>query len=530
MTRLRACLAAAVLTVLVFAPSTSFEFLPAWDDGYILGNTAIRGLDAEHLGAIFSLSRNEASLRYQPLNYLLWAVNYRIGGLNPLDYHLSSVLLHGLNAGLLCTLLCALLGGDERRTVPAVLAATLLWSLHPLRVEAVSWAVARGHVLALTFLLLAALAVLRAARGSLGWRAASVALAVCAILSYPAAIGGCAALVLLDLDVLRRTPPVRWLGDRVARRALLVRIPYLAVALLGALAAAATRYGGRGPWDKPPELGALNVLGQLLRAAYCWDSYLWRHWWPFDLSPFYLTLINRPPLHWSFFAHALVLAALTAVAWRRRSAGALVLWAGYLLLAFPFTGFSEALFVANDRYTYVPGVCWSIIAAWALTRGGAQRARLGAMVIVVFLLAAGAATAQARWRDEPALFEHMAALLRGDPYESMADWRLGAAYLRRGDQVRGVAALDRAILLVPGEPTARGIRGQYRLGLGDLTGAQDDLERSIQGKPRVELYLSLAELKMRRKDWVGARTDCEKALQLSPSHPAALAVLERLRR
>lgn len=479
---LLAALACAAFTFLVFAPSLSFGFLPGWDDGYLLNNRAIRGLDAEHVRAIFSFAHNEASLRYQPINYLLWAVNYRLSGLAPFSYHFSNVLLHALNAGLLCALLGLFLDGvPARRGALAAGAAALLWSLHPLRVEAVAWAVARGHALSLFFLLLAALARLRGAR----WYPASLAAAALAVLSYPAAIGGCAALALTGGWKKKELPG---------------KLPYLAIAVLGALAAAATRYGGNGPWDKPPEMGALGFAAQALRACWAWSDYVWRAWKPFGLSPFYVILVNRPPFHWTYFAHAGVLISITAAAWlvRKKHPAALLLWLGYGVAAFPFVGFSEGVFVANDRYTYVPGVFWSFVAAWALSRERAKELRV-VSAAALGLLVWRTLAEQPRWRDEVVFYEALAADLKGDPYESIADWRLGAAYLRTGDGPRAAAALDRAIELVPGEPTALGLRGQYRLSIGDYKGAEADLEASLKARPRPELSASLAEAKLRAK-------------------------------
>jgi hypothetical protein len=186
----------ALVTLAAFAPVLSNAFID-WDDrANFVTNPSYRGLGWSHLAWMATTFHRGV---YQPLAWLLAAVEYSIGGVEPWVYHAGSWLLHGLAAGLLYALARPLFarlapGHPEAATFAAATAA-LLWATHPLRVETVAWASAQGYPLAAVFTLGALLAWLRArddraagGRAAAAWSTASVALATCAYLAKPAAV------------------------------------------------------------------------------------------------------------------------------------------------------------------------------------------------------------------------------------------------------------------------------------------------------------------------------------------------------
>jgi len=129
-----------VLTAFVFSNSLGNEFIDELDDDiYVVNNAAIRDLSAAGLKTIFTTF---VAGNYHPLTMLSYAVEYRLFGLNPPAYHRTNRLLHGLNTALVFALVWLL----WRRRAAAALAA-LLFGVHPLRVESVSWISERKDVL-----------------------------------------------------------------------------------------------------------------------------------------------------------------------------------------------------------------------------------------------------------------------------------------------------------------------------------------------------------------------------------------------
>jgi hypothetical protein len=185
-----------------YANSLSGEFV--FDDvDSIVGNPSIRALDPV---AIFAPAPN-LTVSGRPLVNLTLALNYAAGGLDVGGYHLVNVLLHLAAAAVLFLLV------RDTLALPAVpdvfrghatdiaLAVGLVWVVHPLQTEVVSYVVQRGEALAALFLLLILLCLLRGASS----RHAS--------LWYAGAVGAC-VLGVLSKEVMAAAPVVALLYDR----------------------------------------------------------------------------------------------------------------------------------------------------------------------------------------------------------------------------------------------------------------------------------------------------------------------------
>lgn len=96
---------------------------------------------------------------YRPLQLLLYVLTFQIAGLSPPAFHILNLLLHIINVCLIFRLAEKL---EFKKTY--ALAATALWALHPLHVEAVTYMSATADTLHVTFLLSACLAWLSPSR------------------------------------------------------------------------------------------------------------------------------------------------------------------------------------------------------------------------------------------------------------------------------------------------------------------------------------------------------------------------------
>src|SRR5207248_802455 len=159
---------------------------------------------------------------WQPLSWVTLALDYRVWALDASGYHLTSLVLHVLNAVLLFALARRLLrraGLDEGRALAGAALGALLWSVHPLRVESVAWVTERRDVLAAFFTLVALLAYTH------GNMSGALAAAVLAVLAKASAMVIPAFLLVLDVYPLRRLGGARgWTGAAV-RRVWLEKVP-----------------------------------------------------------------------------------------------------------------------------------------------------------------------------------------------------------------------------------------------------------------------------------------------------------------
>src|SRR5881397_3948808 len=280
----------ALVTFTAFLPALQNEFV-AWDDDKnFLKNPHYRGLGWSHLRwmwTTFNLGH------YIPLTWMTFGLDYLLWGLNPVGYHLTSLLLHAANAVVFFfvvrrILTRALPSPSERGHALAVSAgfAALVFAIHPLRVESVAWVTERRDVLSGLFYLLTILMYLRAsergARGQ-GWYWLSVAAFVCALLSKSMVVNLPVVLLILDAYPLRRLGGAIGWRSEPARRVYVEKIPFV----LLAAAASAIAVMAQLSFHAALSVAQLSVPGRLAISAYGLSFYLWKMVVPVNLSPLY---------------------------------------------------------------------------------------------------------------------------------------------------------------------------------------------------------------------------------------------------
>jgi protein O-mannosyl-transferase len=481
--------AVAVVTFVVFLPALGAGLLD-WDDGIaIFENPHIRSFD---WGWMFGdLAYNP---RYMPLTWLDWTITYRLFGLRPWAYHLGNVAFHTANAVLLFVLITRLLRSMATRVSPwraaaATALGTLAWSIHPLRVEPVTWATDRSYSQALFFLLVALLLHLSwvQTRRRSRYVLAVVAFAA-AVLSYPIVLGAAGVLFLLDVAPL---------GRPLDRRTVVEKLPYVALAG-GALAmTAAARLTNSDVWLPAVNLGSFGVVPRAMQAAYVWTYYAWRPLVPVGLAPVYTQLFDFRPLSAPFVASALFVVVLSVAAWtlRRRAPWLLAAWGAHLVLLVPSLGLTERPHYPNDRYDHVAGIVLAVLLAAVLLR--ARRAASLAALALVAGLGVLSVRQEAVWHDNVSLYVHTLETLGDDPYRVDIYGRMGELFKREHDWTRAARAWDGLLAVNPGADKARYERAVAHFNLGDWEPAAADLRlllQTHQDAPLHELYgLTLAQ-------------------------------------
>jgi len=137
------------LTALTYSNSLDNGF--HFDDEHSLTeNPHIRTLDnaAQFFMDPQTFSRNPGSEMYRPLVVLSYALNFRIGELEPRGYHLVNLLIHLGVVGLLAALLVSW-GWD----LPRAAVVACLFAVHPLASEPVNYISSRSESMAAVFVL-----------------------------------------------------------------------------------------------------------------------------------------------------------------------------------------------------------------------------------------------------------------------------------------------------------------------------------------------------------------------------------------
>jgi hypothetical protein len=457
--------AVAGVTALVFLRSLGHEFV-AWDDEALLvRNPAFRGLSWDHWRW---MAGNTLLGHYVPVTWLSFAIDHELGGLRPAGYHLTNVLLHAVNAGLVYALATQLLGRatawtDQACRVGALVTA-LVWSLHPLRVEPVSWATGRRDVLSGFFFLLALLAYLQAAatRGSrrAGWLFGTAGAYGLALGSKAVVMTAPLALVALDVYPLRRLPAdARGWGAAVFRGVWLEKVPLVVLAGLAAVASAIA----------VERTGGYHVLGAgawLCKLSASLATPLWKTMWPLSLSPLY-ELYGRTDLRDAgVWADGLLVVgvSLAVLSLRRRWPAGAVAWVWYLAFLAPVSAAAHAgPQITADRYSYLPmlGPVMLVGAAAGAVAEAARAARVsravagsvGAAAIAILCILTGLTwRQQAIWRDTGRLWTHAVAVT---PDCFVCHGNLGNWLVSRGQAGQAIVHYERARALQPDQTEVR---------------------------------------------------------------------------
>jgi tetratricopeptide (TPR) repeat protein len=400
-----AAAAVAIATAAVFWPVLGNSFVDLYDDGpYVLQNPAVRqGLSADGLAwAMVSVHVHN----WHPLTWISHMIDVQLFGLDPWGHHLTSVLLHAANAGLVVLLFVAL-----GAPVGAAAMAGAIFGLHPLRLESVAWIAERKDVLSGLLFLLSVLAWIRhARRPSPRAYGASLAAFALGLLAKPMLVTLPAVLLLIDLWPLCRVRPAWDRDARAAWREEALRLAPFAALSLVAAAITLLAQGGSGSFAAGQDLS----LGQrLANGATSIFAYLGKMAWPAGLSVYYphprSELLTAVPL---LAATGVLAVSAGAVAAWRRAPWLLVGWAWYVVMLVPVLGIVQ---VGNqamaDRYTYLPGlgvlvaVTWTVLALARRIPGRAFRIASGAVVTAAALALALATRAGIpTWKDSEALF------------------------------------------------------------------------------------------------------------------------------
>jgi hypothetical protein len=498
-----AAVSVALLVFLVYCPALRNGFVGWDDDIYVYQNPRLRNLTLPALLGTFTSIH--ASGNWHPLTELSHAADCAIWGMNAGGHHLTSILLHALNAGLVVALTFALARAraTERhaRTIVATIAAGLLWGLHPLRVESAAWVSERKDLLCASFYLAALLCYLRYARAIGGEPAikkrfylGALTCFLLALLSKPMAVS--LPVVMLILDAY----PMERFGRGRLARLLAEKLPFLALAAASAVVTLkAQRAGGAFR-----ALHGLPLGTKLLVATRATVSYLGKTLWPSKLLPLYSYPQNVSWASWRFGVPLLVLALLVAACvWlARRNRAWLATLLCYLLALLPAVGIVQVGPQAMaDRYTYLPAIALSIFAgagfgilwerAATLPSRWQSTALVLAMALAPGILASLSIRQLAVWHDSETLWSQV---IRHEPWNTEAYNNRASYYFDQGDYPSALADYNAALSFAP-----------------QVTPAHATKRRSAYFNDRAITYVRLEKM-------TEAIADASEAIRLRPDH------------
>ena len=490
----------------IYRDVISFGFVGLDDDYNIIFNP--------HLGpptlarVRWAFTDWEYARRYLPLGWLGFSVVNDFSGLSPAGYHAAALGWHLLNGLLVAAVLARFtdreLGADVSPwRVLVVFGGAALWMWHPLRVESVAWASGLLYEQS-TFFMLVALGLQLAERRA--WAVASYALA---LLTYPSALSLWPVFILLDArrEGWRRAW-TRNLGHTIAAGAL------GAVTLLGRLLVT-------GNWPAAPSIADFSIAQRVLQSLYVQTHYLIRPWVPIALSPVDPVALNLAhPAGRMLLGAALTLGfGLWLLVSRRARAAVGWLALAHVLVLMPVLGVVERPYIPADRYAFLPQLIWTSALVLLLARLAAHRVLASLGLAASLVACAGLTHAQlAIWRDEPALWRHIASTVTVQQLPVVACARPALSRLRSGDRDAAFALIDAGLRALPDDAMLRATRDEMLKIDRDNRARAAALGLATPLPPAAELHHALAISFARAGETEAAAQHLAEVARLAPEY------------
>lgn len=507
------------ISLAVFAFSLGHEFIPYLDDSaYVIGNYAIQGFTADNLKSAFS---RYFVGNYAPVQIISYMLDYTLWGMKPMGYILTNIILHTLN-GLLFYLLIVRSGWGRL----TAWCSSIIFLLHPVQVESVVWISQRKTVLAMFFFL-------ASFHCYLSWRKGkpvhdgriyyflSLVLFTLSILSKSVAVILPVALLIHDLGNC----------DEKARRVTIKdKIPYLIIALAGALLAFRSQSGEMGGgrvefYGGSPFTTFITMLPVL-------SKYLALVFFPADQGIEYPVPIKHAVDGEVVFAGIVAVALILLGIFLFRRFRDLFCWyALFFLGLLPVSQVVPISTLMNDRYLYFPllGAAPFTCASIAQVLQHRPHWRNGAAIVCFAVLSSLPILTLCReniWKNSLTVWSDVVRMV---PDNRQAWQILLDEYRRRDDQEGALAASLELLSSIPDDLTGLSVAGQIYTRKGDLLSGRRYLERAAIIYPNnTEIYFLLAENYLQGGDIEKTAEVLQYILSINPSSERAMQELQKI--
>lgn len=453
----------------------------------------------------------------RPLVNVSLALNHLLGGDEVGLYHGTNLAIHLLAGLVLYGILRRLLPSGDRSWSPVAWIAALLWMVHPLQTEAVTYIAQRAESMVGLFLLLTLYAFLRSTEaGDTGrrraWNCATVAAGLLGVFCKEVMVVAPLVVLLLDRTFVAGTFRAAWRERRGLYLALLAT--WLPLAWLVA--------GGAGRGGTAGLSAHASPWHYLLTQSWAVPHYLRLAFWPAPLVFDYgVELINDPVQVIGPGLVVLALLGATVVALVRSPKIGFALAFFFLVLAPSSSVVPVATQVIAEHRMYL-----ALAAVTALAAAGLHR-WLGRAALAVGIAAACAlgAVTVARNRDyasELGLWQDVAAKR---PQNARAHANIGRVLSEQGREEEALAAFGESLRLRPEQPQTLFNAGLSLTNLGRIDEARGRYAAAVQLDPDyIDARINLGVVLLEKGLTAEALGHLAEAVRLAPEMPEALSV------
>jgi Flp pilus assembly protein TadD len=455
--------------------------------------------------------------RPRPVLMLSYGLNQLLFGPSPAAYHAVNVVIHALNACLVFLVICRLLERakwSERQVRVAAAVGALVFLVHPLQTESVSYIAGRSESLAATFLLLAYAVFLHDRQVAISWSRALAVIALFAVAVKTKEIAVSLAGILVLTDLLG---PGASAFDGVRRnwRLYVLMLPGVAVAAVMILRMLRTAESAgfsvaNYKWYQYAFTEARAIFEYLQLAAVPVGQSL-----DHDFAP------SRTITEHGTFVYIALLALMIVIAilWRRRYPVACFGFLMFLTWLAPTSSVIPLSDAVVERRMYLALLGLILIGCEAVRSWGPSRPAAAVLVITIGVTFGGYCYARNRlWSDPNQLLALSAKDAQHNPRPLL---NIAEVMIRSNQCQLAIPYLDRADRIAPGSYFVHSIRGRALACLGRLEEAlaQFDVAARIQPSSDIYQWMGLVLGQMRRIPEAGVAL--RKAVKLGPESAAA---------
>jgi hypothetical protein len=385
------------LVVLVYLPTFSGEFIMD-DKSFIENNSSIK--ENQSLVSYFTQEDGatetwegdvEHTGYYRPLINLTYRIDYMLWGMNPIGFRTSNVILHILSCLFLYNIIIVLV--NDRK---AAFLATIIFALHPVNTEPVSWIAARNNIMVTLTVLASFYFFIR------GWDKKELFALILSVLFFAAAVFskefGLMALpvfFLYQIMVSKRKEAF----FKKAR----IYVPYLMVVIIYFILRKSVTSLLLPPFDVNDLLARIYYVPYII--LYNLNCILF----PQGLHSF---IVSYPSsfFDWQVLLSIAVIFFLGPVLWFKRESRMLVFSIlAFLVVVFPVLNVipTKAVTLISMRWLYLPMALFMIGVAWIIQKVPKRRETLTIVILCVITLYFGVYSHilnRSLWHDEETFF------------------------------------------------------------------------------------------------------------------------------
>jgi tetratricopeptide (TPR) repeat protein len=509
-----------ILTFFLYRNSLTNEILHFDDTEYFSTHPEITHLSWQGIKTFFS---SYYLIMYQPLPVLTFSLNYYFTGAEPFPMHLVNLLFHLANIILVFHFARLLLNNKNTALIIA-----LLFAIHPMNVEAVSWISARSSGMYTMFYILSLIYYIRyITRGyKPGHFACTLLFFILSLFSKSQAVTLPLVLLLIDYYYHRKL---------LSKKVIFEKIPFF---LLSAGFA----------WITITNSAAKEIMAKGMLISYsppddffmvCWSFvfYLVKFLVPVNLCAAYV----YPPKTGSmlpllYYFSPLVLAAAGYFLYRLRR-NRLVMFGALLFLLTILINIQiipSRLVIVADRYAYVPylglllilvPLAGHLVNKWPQLWRKYRMAGLSLFVLYILFFSVSVVLRNKIWNNDHVFMSDMIGKNPEVPYLYRAYGTRGNWLKNQGRFGEALQDYSKAIKLKPDNAVIYVNRASLYFQQQAYPEVISDADQAIRLNYRTAPIFQIRAIsKFYEGDYKGALTDCDESLKLDSTWPDAAKI------